>query len=63
MGTVRKIIFVIALIVLLISRYKLGKSLSLSVAGFTLYALSGIAMVYIVLKSLEAVISGRDNLI
>lgn len=39
------------------------RSLSLSVAGFTLYALSGIAMVYIVLKSLEAVISGRDNLI
>lgn len=37
------------------------RSLSLSVTGFTLYALSGIAMMYIVLKALEAVISGSGN--
>ena len=39
------------------------RSLSLSVTGFTLYALSGIAMMYIVLKALEAVISGGGNLL
>ena len=39
------------------------RSLSLSVTGFTLYALSGIAMMYIVLKALEAVISGSGNLL
>lgn len=39
------------------------RSLSLSVMGFTLYALSGIAMMYIVLKSLEAVMSGAGMLI
>lgn len=39
------------------------RSLSLSVMGFTLYALSGIAMMYIVLKALEAVISGCGNLL
>lgn len=38
------------------------RSLSLSVTGFTLYALSGIAMMYIVLKSLEAVMSGNGVL-
>lgn len=39
------------------------RSLALSVTGFTLYALSGIAMMYIVLKSLEAVISGEPVLV
>ena len=39
------------------------RSLSLSVTGFTLYALSGIAMMYIVLKSLEAVMSGSSVLL
>ncbi|MCB6284843.1 ABC transporter ATP-binding protein [[Clostridium] scindens] len=39
------------------------RSLSLSVTGFTLYALSGIAMMYIVLKALEVVISGSGNLL
>ena len=39
------------------------RSLSLSVTGFTLYALSGIAMMYIVLKSLEAVMSGSSMLL
>ena len=39
------------------------RSLALSVTGFTLYALSGIAMMYIVLKSLEAVISGNRVLV
>lgn len=39
------------------------RSLSLSVTDFTLYALSGIAMMYIVLKALEAVISGGGNLL
>ena len=39
------------------------RSLSLSVTGFTLYALSGIAMMYIVLKALESVISGSGNLL
>ena len=39
------------------------RSLSLSVMGFTLYALSGIAMMYIFLKSLEAVMSGAGMLI
>lgn len=39
------------------------RSLSLSVTGFTLYALSGIAMMYIVLKSLEAVMSGGSVLL
>lgn len=39
------------------------RSLSLSVTGFTLYALSGIAMMYIVLKALGAVISGGGNLL
>ena len=34
----------------------------LSVTGFTLYALSGIAMMYIVLKSLESVMSGNGAL-
>lgn len=38
-------------------------SLFLSVTGFTLYALSGITMMYIVLKSLEAVLSGSGMLI
>lgn len=39
------------------------RALSLSVTGFTLYALSGIAMMYIVLKSLEAVMSGSSVLL
>ena len=39
------------------------RALSLSVTGFTLYALSGIAMMYIVLKSLEAVMSGSSMLL
>lgn len=39
------------------------RSLSLSVTGFTLYALSGIAMMYIVLKSLEAVMFGSSVLL
>ena len=39
------------------------RSLSLSVTGFTLYALSGIAMMYIVLKSLEAIMSGSSVLL
>lgn len=39
------------------------RALSLSVMGFTLYALSGIAMMYIVLKSLEAVMSGSSVLL
>lgn len=39
------------------------RSLSLSVTGFALYALSGIAMMYIVLKSLEAVMSGSSVLL
>ena len=39
------------------------RSLSLSVIGFTLYALSGTAMMYIVLKALKAVISGGGNLL
>lgn len=39
------------------------RSLSLSVTGFTLYALSGISMMYIVLKSLEAVMSGSSVLL
>ena len=39
------------------------RSLSLSVTGCTLYALSGIAMMYIVLKSLEAVMSGSSVLL
>lgn len=39
------------------------RSLSLSVTGFTLYALSGIAMMYIVLKSLEVVMSGSSVLL
>ena len=38
------------------------RSLLLSVTGFTLYALSGIAMMYIVLKSLESVMSGNGVL-
>ena len=38
------------------------RSLVLSVTGFTLYALSGIAMMYIVLKSLESVMSGNGAL-
>ena len=40
-----------------------NRSLSLSVTGFTLYALSGIAMMYIVLKSLEAIMSGSSVLL
>lgn len=39
------------------------RALSLSVTGFTLYALSGIAMMYIVLKSLEAIMSGSSVLL
>lgn len=39
------------------------RALSLSVTGFTLYALSGIAMIYIVLKSLEAVMFGSSVLL
>lgn len=39
------------------------RALSLSVTGFTLYALSGIAMMYIVLKSLEAVMSESSVLL
>lgn len=39
------------------------RALSLSVTGYTLYALSGIAMMYIVLKSLEAVMSGSSVLL
>lgn len=39
------------------------RALLLSVTGFTLYALSGIAMMYIVLKSLEAVMSGSSMLL
>ena len=39
------------------------RSLSLSVTGFTLYSLSGIAMMYIVLKSLEAIMSGSSVLL
>lgn len=38
------------------------RSLAISVTGFTLYALSGIAMMYIVLKALEAVMSGSHVL-
>ena len=39
------------------------RSFSLSVMGFTLYALSGTAMMYIVLKALKAIISGGGNLL
>lgn len=39
------------------------RSFSLSVMDFTLYALSGTAMMYIVLKALKAIISGGGNLL
>lgn len=39
------------------------RSFSLSVMGFTLYALSGTAMMYIVLKVLKVIISGGGNLL